>query len=170
PSSSDLALIEILRGKNEIPVSGDLYASANKGVQTYTDKDTELKVGDITKYILRAKDTNGNKSGNSETVIVTIPAASTQIVPETQNQQIQKPLTAEEKALVNDEIALIEKSIKTMDKVLGLYNMQIKKLNINKTRNKTKITQIKSVMRRIEKNKAKQVLKLNELKAKLEIK
>ncbi|MFA6521741.1 MAG: hypothetical protein WCT53_05140 [Candidatus Gracilibacteria bacterium] len=170
PSASDLALIEILRGKNEIPVSGDLYSSVNKGVQTYTDKDTELKAGDIVKYLLRAKDTNGNKSGNSETVIVTIPAASTQIVPETQNQPIQKPLTTEEKKLVNDEIALLEKSITMIDKVLGLYNVQIKKLNINKTRNKTKIAQIKSVMRRIEKNKAKQNIHLQELKKKLEVK
>ncbi|MFA6520877.1 MAG: hypothetical protein WCT53_00625, partial [Candidatus Gracilibacteria bacterium] len=164
PTASDLALIEILRGKNEIPVSGDIYVSVNKEIKTFTDKD--VKVGDTVKYILRSKDINGNRSGNSGTVTVTIPEA-TQIVTGIQNQQIQNQLPTKEEKLTEDGIALLEKSIATMDKVLGLYNVQIKKLSINKTKNKVKIAQIKSVMRRIEKNKAKQVIKLEELKKKL---
>ncbi|MFA6521653.1 MAG: hypothetical protein WCT53_04695 [Candidatus Gracilibacteria bacterium] len=190
PTDRDLDRIEILRGINEIPVGGDPIASRSKRIQTFTDTTYEFKDGDIVKYILRAKDSPGGNTGrNSAVVTVTIVGiierqSAQQTTEQTtkqeteqeeqqvegQTQETNLSLTDEEKNLIKEKIALIEKSIKTIDKVLGLYNIQIKKLSINKTKNKTKIAEIKSVMRRIEKNKAKQVLNLNELKAKLEIK
>ena len=163
PNVSDLSSITISKGNIETSMTL-IPGFTLRGVQSYTDSD--VKPGDILKYIIYATDINGNRSYSTEVLAITIPEAT--ITPNT--TQVQTHLTTEEKKLVDEQVALIQKSITMIDKVLGLYNVQIKKLSINKTRNKTKIAQIKSVMRRIEKNKAKQILKLNELRAKLEVK
>ncbi|MFH0776333.1 MAG: S-layer homology domain-containing protein [Patescibacteria group bacterium] len=76
PSDSDLSAVEILRGIGSTPVSGVALASVAKGVQKYTD--TAVSAGDTVKYILRAKDRNGNSSISAEySITVAAGAAAT---------------------------------------------------------------------------------------------
>lgn len=62
--------IVILKGENELPVSGELYASINKGVQEYID--TNVKDGNLVKYILRAKNKKNKYSNNSSEVSIIV--------------------------------------------------------------------------------------------------
>lgn len=54
PTDLDVQIIEILRGKNEFPVSGTPYATVGDGEETYLD--TDVEEGDTVTYILRAYD------------------------------------------------------------------------------------------------------------------
>ena len=65
PTDLDVTFIQILRGKNGIPISGTPYKEIIKGTQQYID--TDVTDGDTVKYIIRATD-GKNTSANSEEV------------------------------------------------------------------------------------------------------
>lgn len=70
----DLSSVQVLRGKNGMPVSGATYASVAKGVRTYTD--TDVKAGDTVSYQVRSVDTSNNLGTPSAIVSVTVTAAA----------------------------------------------------------------------------------------------
>lgn len=66
PTDLDLQLVQILRGKNSIPIDGGTaYAEIGDAIEEYID--TDVKEGDTVKYILRATD-GLNLSPNTEEI------------------------------------------------------------------------------------------------------
>ncbi|MFC1598560.1 hypothetical protein ACFL2U_00915 [Patescibacteria group bacterium] len=74
PVDSDLANIVIQRDHNPIvgTIVDTIYQLVNKGVQLF--KETGLQIGETYLYRVRAQDTSGNLSTNTETYAITIPA------------------------------------------------------------------------------------------------
>lgn len=73
PTDTDLDKILILRGKDNVPVSGTPIATVDAGVETYTDTDTST--GSTYTYIIRSKDTTGNTSSGETEYSISVPAA-----------------------------------------------------------------------------------------------
>lgn len=73
PASSDLAAIVILRntGGGTLP-SSDPYATIMKGVQTFSD--TNIKAGEIYKYLIRSRNNSGATDLNDTLITVIVPA------------------------------------------------------------------------------------------------
>ncbi|MBP7670969.1 S-layer homology domain-containing protein [Candidatus Gracilibacteria bacterium] len=94
PTDLDVQLIQILRGKNSVPVDGTPFIEIGNGIEEYID--TALTEGDTVKYILRATD-GLNTSGNSNEV--TFVVGST----ETEEENPAPPVEEEAPAPIPDE-------------------------------------------------------------------
>ncbi len=69
-SDSDLKEYQILRGVDPVPPSASVYATIQKGTQTYTD--SAVEIGKKYRYQIVAVDTSGNKSTVSSEISITM--------------------------------------------------------------------------------------------------
>ncbi|MFA6520876.1 MAG: hypothetical protein WCT53_00620 [Candidatus Gracilibacteria bacterium] len=166
PTAADLLHIEIARGRNGEQVSG-IYTTVLKNAQTYTD--TSVTVGDKINYVLRAVDTNSNKSTQSDTVAITVTAPvsnaqdQVQTQAQNQNQSNQQSNLTSQKTKLQKQIDVINKAIANYNKSITKYDAKIAKLNIKKKADRIKIAKYKKSianMRKTIKKKQTQVEKM----------
>lgn len=74
PTDLDLQTMQVLRGKNAMPVSGTPYAEVGKAIESYID--TDVVAGDTVKYIIRAND-GKNVSTNLTEISFVVGSGST---------------------------------------------------------------------------------------------
>lgn len=89
PTDLDLQLIQILRGKNNQPISGTPYAEVVDGIQEYLD--TDVQPGDTVKYILRATD-GKNLSPNSTEISFIVGSSEPEIIEPQEPSEPEPPL------------------------------------------------------------------------------
>jgi hypothetical protein len=93
PSASDVSSIRILRGVDGAPISATPIAYVDYGDQTYIDTDVEL--GEVVEYILRAQDAAGNL-GDSENISITVELAGEEEVTEEEEELVEEEIVAED--------------------------------------------------------------------------
>lgn len=92
PTATDLKEVIIYRGKNGLAATK--YATVLKGVGTYTDSD--VAVGDVLEYLLKAVDTSYNVSKISSAVPITVTKVEEEVAAPEEETPAEEELTPEE--------------------------------------------------------------------------
>ncbi len=96
PTDLDVQLIQILRGKNSVPVDGTPFIEIGDAIEEYID--TDVQEGDTVKYILRATD-GLNTSSNSSEISFVVGSTET----ETEEEPPAQPVEEETPAPIPDD-------------------------------------------------------------------